>query len=553
MRKLRFLALALTLALPGLAPSAEIEFDPQASVSLPTLEVPVGVRATGMGEAYTAVGDDVYALHWNPAGLADMHDVELGLSETQWDAAQGEQQDLLTYGQGIGLLSGAALSVDYFGLGSLQERDENGNLLGSASASVLEGSAGYGANLLLKGLRGGLSLEFAQQSLYGVDQAGFGAGFGLLYNPVPGLVPGLTAGLAFNNLGVGLEGFTLPSTAQGGLALRLPDDNLILSVEAEAPFNSGPVLKAGFEWGVDVLYLRAGYRQALEGADAYEQSGFSAGVGFKKGPLRLDYSYTPYGDLSAVQRFEVTVALPKDFFAPQVVYEEGTSSTAQAYFKQAQDLEAGGDDLRALVRYELCLDNYPEQLKAQPQAFYLEAVQKAGQLEAAMSQNGGNQAQIRELSKESLAAAGQSVKTGHYKIAIARLQQALRLDPRNPDLADALENDQSILRGKLSAARDAARFGSKQGDLGMAVENYRALLALEPDDAEALAFMKRNRDDLRALLQSMDRKASYFYVAGQLEEAVKVWTDGQALNYFGDVDFERNLEKARKQLELLQQ
>src|ERR1700722_1324915 len=138
MRKLRCLALVLVLALPGFAAAAQIEFDPQASVSLPTLEVPVGVRATGMGEAYTAVGDDVYALHWNPAGLADMHDYELGLSETQWDAALGEQQDLVTYGQGIGSLAGAALSVDYFGLGSLQERDEYGNLLGSSSASVLE-------------------------------------------------------------------------------------------------------------------------------------------------------------------------------------------------------------------------------------------------------------------------------------------------------------------------------------------------------------------------------------------------------------------------------
>jgi tetratricopeptide (TPR) repeat protein len=550
MKALRLLALALVL--PGFAAAAEIEFDPQASVSLPTLEVPVGVRATGMGEAYTAVGDDVYALHWNPAGLADMHDLELGLSETQWDASLGEQQDLVTYGQGVGLASGAAISADYFNLGDLEQRDENGNLLGSSSASVLEGSVGYGSSLLFKSLRAGVSLEFAQQSLYGVDQAGFGGGFGLLYDPLPRLVPGLTAGLAFNNLGVGLEGFKLPSTTQGGLALRLPDRNLILSVEAEAPFNSEPVLKAGFELGVNVLYLRAGYRQALGGNDVDEQSGFSAGVGFEQGPLRLDYSYTPYGDLSTVQRFEITVALPKDFFAPRVIYEEGTSGTAQAYFKQAQDLEAGGDNLRALIRYELCLDNYPDRLKAQPQAFYLEAVKQESLLETSLSQ-GGNEAQIHELTKESLNAAGQSMRAGHFKMAIVRLQQALRLDPQDQDLAKALKDDQNVLQGKLASARDAAHFGTKEGDLAMAVENYQALLALEPDDREALAFMTRNRDDLRALLQSMDRKASYFYVAGQMEEAIKVWSDGEALNYFGDVDFVRNLEKARKQLELLQQ
>src|SRR5690349_11381476 len=34
------------------------------------LKIPVGSRAIGMGEAYTALADDSYALAWNPAGMA---------------------------------------------------------------------------------------------------------------------------------------------------------------------------------------------------------------------------------------------------------------------------------------------------------------------------------------------------------------------------------------------------------------------------------------------------------------------------------------------------
>src|ERR1700730_6994694 len=34
------------------------------------LSIPVGARAIGMGEAYTAQADDVSSLYWNPAGLA---------------------------------------------------------------------------------------------------------------------------------------------------------------------------------------------------------------------------------------------------------------------------------------------------------------------------------------------------------------------------------------------------------------------------------------------------------------------------------------------------
>src|SRR5262247_2580132 len=34
------------------------------------LNIPVGARAIGMGEAYTAVADDASSLYWNPAGIA---------------------------------------------------------------------------------------------------------------------------------------------------------------------------------------------------------------------------------------------------------------------------------------------------------------------------------------------------------------------------------------------------------------------------------------------------------------------------------------------------
>ena len=36
-------------------------------------ELPTGARAAGMGDAFTAVADDVYSAYYNPAGLAQLH------------------------------------------------------------------------------------------------------------------------------------------------------------------------------------------------------------------------------------------------------------------------------------------------------------------------------------------------------------------------------------------------------------------------------------------------------------------------------------------------
>src|SRR3989339_1146918 len=42
---------------------------PVAQAALPTLLLAPGARATGMGEAYVALSDDVYATYYNPGAL----------------------------------------------------------------------------------------------------------------------------------------------------------------------------------------------------------------------------------------------------------------------------------------------------------------------------------------------------------------------------------------------------------------------------------------------------------------------------------------------------
>ena len=48
------------------------------------LKIGVGSRAQGMGGAFVAVADDISALYWNPAGIANLKGSEAMFMHTEW-------------------------------------------------------------------------------------------------------------------------------------------------------------------------------------------------------------------------------------------------------------------------------------------------------------------------------------------------------------------------------------------------------------------------------------------------------------------------------------
>jgi tetratricopeptide (TPR) repeat protein len=536
-------ALACTAA--SAAPAAVITFDSAADNAFPTLAIPVGVRATGMGDVYTAVGDDVYALRWNPAGLARMEGFQVGLMDNEWSSVLGLREDFFAYGQPLESGGAWALSVDYFNLGQLDQRDGSGALIGTASASALGFNLGYAQPLMgRRDLKLGLSLEALQQQLFGAAQWGYGVNPGLLWD----LSSSWSLGLSLNHLGLSSAGGSTPAELQAGVSSSWLAKTLILAADAELPRSGTPALKAGGELAYDALRFRAGWRQPLGGGDP-QTGGFTAGVGFQAGLVTLDYSYTPYGSLSTVQRVQATVQLPMDFFQPRVSLAEGSTTTAQVYFNQGQEQERHGETLKALIQYQRCVESYPAAQRATPLPFFATATKKILDLQAQLAK-GGDHSQIQKLSADALSQADLYIKATRFKDAISRLEQARQLDPDNKEIASKLVVARQDLDNRLSGARDSAHTAVKAANLAQAVEAYRKVLAVDPEDIEAISYLTAHRDAIKTLLQGIDRKAIYFYVAGQLEEAIKAWSDGAALDYFGDVDFKRNIDKARVQLQL---
>jgi hypothetical protein len=95
------------------------------------LNIGVGARAIGMGEAYVAQADDSSSLHWNPAGLALEVQREAAFSYNQLDQSMQYENGRI----GIPLENGGlGASVDYLSYGKIPGYDTTGTSIGDQSA-----------------------------------------------------------------------------------------------------------------------------------------------------------------------------------------------------------------------------------------------------------------------------------------------------------------------------------------------------------------------------------------------------------------------------------
>ncbi|TES86742.1 PorV/PorQ family protein [Candidatus Aerophobetes bacterium] len=255
------------------------------------LKIPVGARAAAMGEAFSAVVDDATSLYWNPAGLVQVKDKEFSAVYNQWFAEiyQGYLGAALSTWRGT-----VALGVNYVNMGKMEGRDEWGEPSGEFSASDLQVSLGYG-NQISPRLDVGLAVGLIESKIADDSESTYSGNLGILFS----LSESVSLALVGQNIGSSLGNDSLPFALRGGAAVK--SDSLILAADLASP-SDGPVYYcAGFEWWLGkTLAFRAGYR-----SERSIGSGITAGLGFQKGRVRLDYAYVPYDELGTAQRISL--------------------------------------------------------------------------------------------------------------------------------------------------------------------------------------------------------------------------------------------------------
>jgi tetratricopeptide (TPR) repeat protein len=283
--------------------------NPNSSTAFPILSTGFGARAVGMGESFTAVADDFSAVHYNPAGLAQIENPQLALMHNSY--LEGGYYETIGFVMPFIGLGTVGLDVNYLNYGDIDLRDFSGNLLGSYSPFDISIGGAFGFSLVPH-ISLGLRSQWIRQEINGVVHTGMLWSSGFLYKPLANL----SLGLALKNLGVETGGFNLPIELWLGSAYRLslaPKDQHLLTIalDGDIAFQSVSRINAGFEYAFQNNYfVRAGYGYRLEDQGLDWINGLSCGAGVKLDRFQLDYALSFLGDLGKVHRVSLSLWLP---------------------------------------------------------------------------------------------------------------------------------------------------------------------------------------------------------------------------------------------------
>ncbi|MBK7770189.1 MAG: PorV/PorQ family protein [bacterium] len=296
------------------------------------LSFPVGARYNALGEAGTALSQDVTAQWWNPGGLGflpqrpEPHDVHI----MQSSLAEGLAEDIGLYWGGYAMPMGdngaIGFSLNYLDMGEQQGTDESGNETGVFRSYMFAFGATYGVRVT-PNVGVGLGVKYfrdklAEDNIIQDAQGGgsgdsFGVDLGVLWK-VPSLKTNF--GLALANLGPDIkhvdadQSDPMPRKLTVGIAHSLYHSEymgMLLVADYLVPLykwkgndygfgleSSQEEYGFGAEWNyLRSLFVRIGYKSAAYGDIKDTTFGFGVDLDrWVSQPITFDFAKVPQAE-----------------------------------------------------------------------------------------------------------------------------------------------------------------------------------------------------------------------------------------------------------------
>ncbi|MBN1542459.1 PorV/PorQ family protein [candidate division KSB1 bacterium] len=269
------------------------------------LKIPADARSAALANAAVATACDAAVVFWNPAGLANLYQRQATLSYNRWIQDINHSAVAVALPSRHGHFSINAILTEVPGI----ERRETASALPLEEFSAQDFTVGFAyATKIASRISVGIQAKYLYEKIHIESADGFAVDFGLRAKAA---VPGLALGAALQNLGkmdeMDKERIDLPKILRVGMhyapKLELGGFYTEFVLDFVKIFEQDSHVHTGgqVQWA-DLFFLRAGY------ASGYEEKSWSAGLGIKWGPARLDYAYVPFSsDLGNAQQFSLTV------------------------------------------------------------------------------------------------------------------------------------------------------------------------------------------------------------------------------------------------------
>jgi hypothetical protein len=336
--KLPFLILIL-LVMAGKAFAAD-PVSKRGTTAAPFLSIAQGARALSVGGAFVAIANDITAMYWNPAGVAELQGFHFMVDHTNWFADIGYDY----FGAALNTGSFGTLGVnvtlsniDEMKVTTIAQQDGTGEMFGVSDLAV-------GITYALKltdDFAIGFNPKVVYQKIWKMSATAFALDMGMKYRTP---FPGFTLGMSISNFGTKMrmagsnalilhdpdpsgtgnngripaelstDEWELPLNFRVGIAYDLSmgeASKMTFAVDAAHPSDDYESISVGGEFAYDnALYVRGGMKSVFL---KNSEEGITLGVGVKQfllGNLQFsfDYAFENFSRLKNVQKFTLGVA-----------------------------------------------------------------------------------------------------------------------------------------------------------------------------------------------------------------------------------------------------
>lgn len=272
------------------------------------LEISPSPRAEGMSSAFIGVADDIFAIYYNPAGLAWQPIRQIAFAHTIWPADISLEWAAFSMPAAGGVM---AISATALNAGTMEETtpyqpEGTGRTF---SAGAIAAGITY-ARPLTDRFSIGINAKYIGEYLADVSATGWAMDIGTYFRTA---FKDIRLGMILSNFGPDIkyiqQSSPLPMAFHFGVAGEVIDNEtnrITLDIEGSHPNDNLEKFQAGFEYAYkEFAFLRGGYKLQ------YDTDKFTIGAGVKlslgNAAAKADYSFSYMKYLPPIHRFSVGV------------------------------------------------------------------------------------------------------------------------------------------------------------------------------------------------------------------------------------------------------